>query len=154
MEIAKKQLIQIVIGIIFLMFIIIFFLSYDEHNKSVTSKIYKNGKLAISKVIEYKPKDYGGARTSGHPSEVQIEFLCKDSLISGKQFGNEFFVPSDTLNDKINYLVVYDSINPSRFRVLFDCPIQDSADFYKYISDSARILKDLEHYDKKLDRRI
>jgi len=153
MKLTRKQKIIIFLSILFFILVIGFYAYYNQGNGDETTEIFKKAKFSIGKVIEFKPIKTGSKHSVGAPSHVTVEYNIKDSLFTGTQEGDVFFTPEYYIDEDVKYLIVYDSTNPSRFRILFDSPIADSTDLLRYKKDSRKILMDIEHYKEDLNKK-
>jgi hypothetical protein len=140
---TKKEIFQLIFGILLFGTAFIVYLFSAQDNKAETEDILKHAKFSTGKVLEYTPRTYGKL---GNVQNVRIEFRVKDSYETGKQEGDAFFVPKDSLNIQYQYLVVYDSVEPSKFRILFNYPVKNDLDFKCYIRDSTKIIMDVKTY--------
>ncbi len=95
----------------------------------VRARVTANSKYSISYVIEYSK--YLGPGVSSRWAKMYLELNGEKKVIESSIILNNDY-DSGEIN-KRHFLAVYDSIDTEYCVLLFDYPINDSTDYYKYL---------------------
>lgn len=95
----------------------------------VRARVTANSKYSISYVIEYSK--YLGPGVSSRWAKMYLELNGEKKVVDSSIILNNEY-DSGEIN-KRHFLAVYDSIDTEYCVLLFDYPINDSLDYYKYL---------------------
>lgn len=115
-----------------ILFLVILYIN-NSYKQNELNSIFEKPSYAIGIVYEYTKKKPSLSNYIGQLQSVAFFYQVNDSIFKNKYECIEYPIKED-INKGDSYLVIYNTNEPQKSRLLTNFSIKDSSDFKRYIS--------------------